>query len=66
LGGDPVHTYALSRVEGEAMTPPDDISEVFVNQFDADAAGKQVYVVCTITVSGSYTTGGDTLTCGRK
>jgi len=32
-----------------------------VNQFDVDATGKQVYAVGTITASGSYATGGDTL-----
>ena len=32
-----------------------------IKQFDVDATGKQLYVVGTITASGSYTTGGDTL-----
>jgi hypothetical protein len=32
-----------------------------IKQFDVDSTGKQVYVVGTITASGSYSTGGDTL-----
>jgi hypothetical protein len=32
-----------------------------IKQFDVDSTGKQVYVVGTITASGSYVTGGDTL-----
>jgi len=32
-----------------------------VRQFDADATGKQIFVAGTVTASGSYPTGGDTL-----
>ena len=32
-----------------------------VKQFDVDSTGKQVYVLGTLTATGSYVTGGDTL-----
>jgi len=34
---------------------------ITVHQFDADATGKQIFVTGTVTASGSYATGGDTL-----